>query len=189
MERARDRLARGRGGAGGAGDAEVGELHRAARVHEDVAGLDVPVHEPGLVGGAERRRRLADDLERLVGGQAPPPLDPRLERLAVHPLHHDVGDAAVLADLVDGDDARVLELGRAAGLGQDLLAHGGAVGARAAGVDELDRHGAVEGDVARLIDPAHAAAADQRLETAGAERGSNEGIGLGRGHVMDDNRV
>ncbi len=55
-----------------AGDAEVGDLDAAVRGDEEVARLDVAVHETGGVRGLQCRGRLRDDVERLVGGGAEP---------------------------------------------------------------------------------------------------------------------
>ena len=48
----------------GAGDAEVGHLHRAGRVHQNVAGLHITVHHVGCMCEAE----CASNIERNVGG-------------------------------------------------------------------------------------------------------------------------
>ena len=71
-----------------AGDAEVQEARRAVGAHEDVAGLQVTVHESAFMGVCDS---LADADEE---PQALLELEPRGERiraLALHELHDEVG--------------------------------------------------------------------------------------------------
>jgi hypothetical protein len=104
------------------------------------------------------------DRQRRLRRQGPRAAHAALQALAVHPLHDDVAEAAVLADLVDGDDARVLELGRGARLGQRRLARSAVRGP----VHELHGHVTVEREMTRLVHAPHAAGADEALETAWA---------------------
>ena len=46
---------------------------------------------------------------------------PVVQRLALEERHGQEGDAAVLADLIDGDDVVVLDGGRGPGLAQEAL--------------------------------------------------------------------
>ena len=97
---------------------------------------------------------------------------------AADELHLEVGEAGVLVDVEDLDDVGVLELGDGLGLGQEP---GGGLGAGVlAGQDHLQGDGAVESDLAGLVDDAHAAAAEFaqdlvarecRVVTQGGSRG------------------
>ena len=64
----------------------------------------------------------------------------------------------MLADFVDHDDVRVLELRGSGGLGGEPPAIGAA--RQGAVQDEFDGDGAVEARLPRLVDDAHAAAGD-----------------------------
>ncbi len=75
--------------------------------------------------------------------------------------------AIVLADLVDGDDVRVVEPGDGLGLvaePADLV-----VGGQRGGPDHLQGDGAVQADLSGLVDDAHAAAAELGLDLVVAE--------------------
>lgn len=72
------------------------------------------------------------------------------ERLALDELHGDPCLAPLFADVIDGADVGVLELG-----GRPRFAEG--VRGR---LDELERHVAIQPGVARAIDGAHAAFAE-----------------------------
>ncbi len=75
---------------------------------------------------------------------------------AVHELHHDVEQAAGLAEVVDRDDVRMAELRQQLGLAGETF--GEARVALALGGEDLDRDEAVEGFLAGLVNDAHAAA-------------------------------
>jgi hypothetical protein len=79
-----------------------------------------------------------------------------VQRLAGHELERDVGPTFDLADLVDPADIRVVDAGLRAGLAQKSQ-HQIWIGA----ADELDRDRAIEPAVARPVDHAHAALAEQ----------------------------
>ncbi len=66
--------------------------------------------------------------------------------------------AIVRADLVDGHDVRVVEVGGGLGLGAEALHF--RLGSETAGKDHLEGDDAVEADLPRLEDDAHAAAGD-----------------------------
>jgi len=87
---------------------------------------------------------------------------------AVHELHGQVGDAAVLADGVHGHDARVREARHGLGLAGEAQAR--VAEAEHVGPHELERHVALQAALPRAVDHAHAAAAQalQDLEVAQA---------------------
>ena len=102
-------------------DAEVDQLHRALERDEHVLRRDVAVHDaqraPVAVGErvrvAEPARRLGDDVRRQRGAGrallARRLAQHRRERLALHQLHRQEVLLAVVADLDDAHDVRVIE--------------------------------------------------------------------------------
>ena len=144
---------------------------------QDVGRLDVAVHEPAPVRGVERAADLRDDdAGRLEGQRAaidhPAQVRPR------HEAHRQVEHAVLLAAAVDGHDVRVLERGRQARLGPEacrrvLVLH-------PLRRDELERHGAIEVDVHRLVDDAHAPAVEQPVDPVAGEHGAVLEVWKGR---------
>ena len=102
-------------------DAEVDQLHRPLEREQHVLRRDVAVHDaqraPVAVGErvrvAEAARRLRDDVGRQRGAGrallARGLAQHRRERLALHQLHGQEVLLAVVADLDDADDVRVIE--------------------------------------------------------------------------------
>ena len=86
----------------------------------------------------------------------------RVERLAVHVLHHQVAAVGLDHRVVDVDDVRVVQLAGERGLGHErLVDHALAFGIRARGeLQHLDRHVALGERVAREEHAAGGAAAD-----------------------------
>jgi hypothetical protein len=83
---------------------EVGDEGTTAGVEQHVVGLEVAVHDAGVVccgepfAGVDERRDHGRP--RLVLA------DPRPQRLALHELHHEEQLLAVAADIVDRGDVR-----------------------------------------------------------------------------------
>ena len=103
--------------------------------------------------------------------------EPLGEVAALDELHAEVALAVVLADLVDRDDAGVVE--QRDGLGLVLEpAQLGVVG-QDAGLDHLEGDGPVEADLAGLVDDAHAAAAQLLLDLVVAEVADGRARGIG----------
>ncbi len=118
------------------------------------------------VGLVERVRDLDADPERLLLRQGAL-LQPVGERLAFEVLHHQVVDAVLLADVVEGADVGMVEGGGGAGLTLEARAAVGVLG-EVRGQD-LDGDGAVQARVARAVDLAHPARAKGREDLVGTE--------------------
>ena len=139
------------------GQAEVGHIGLVVAVEEDVRRLQVAVDD---AVGVQMLDRPGDDAhqphdrvegKRLAG-------DPLGQALAFDVFHGEVVLAVVLADVVDLRDVGVSQAGGGPGLdlkAADVLRRG-----QMRGQDHLHGHDAVERLLPRLVDHAHAAAAD-----------------------------
>ena len=88
-------------------DAEVADLDAAVIVDDDVGRLDVAMHDALGMGVADGVEQLTEDLPGLRETSYWVSLEQVLvQRLAVHVLHHDIGDVVVFAVVVDLHDAR-----------------------------------------------------------------------------------
>ena len=158
-------------------EAEVEQLRAAACVSMmlPASGRDgsrrAGARDPARRQSGSRSRSTSSERQRA-------PREARRERLAFEVLHHEIVDAVLLADVVErrrcaGDSA------------PRSCAPRGRTAARSFGVGEyvdrqdLDRDGAIEPRVARLVDLAHAAGADGGDDLVRAESGA---WGDGRGH-------
>ncbi len=93
-------------------------------------------------------------LERLADGQ-PAAQQPALQRLSLDELEDDVRDVALVPDIVDGHDRRVLDRSGGARL---VLEQPEPLGvARRLEIEELDRDFAAEAGVARTVHLGHPA--------------------------------
>ena len=94
---------------------EVEDLHPAVGGEEDVVGLEVAVDDPRPV---RRRQAVGDgcaDLRRLAPAERTT-LEPLAQGLALEQLGDRVGDAILGAEIVDGEDVRMVEPGDRLGL-------------------------------------------------------------------------
>lgn len=162
---------------GDAGDAEVGDLDAPVGRDQEVSGLDVAVHESGGVGCLQRRGRLGDDVERLVGGEGAVALDDRRQRFAGHEFHDQEGAPGLLAVVEDAGDAFVVDEGGVAGLGAEALEEAGV--AHVFVFEDLDGDGPADDVVGGLPHLAHAADGDPRVQLVAAA----EGHSLRRSHL------
>ena len=100
------------------GQPEIGHERLAALVEQDVARLDVPMHQPLLVGVVQRLGHRRHQFDRFVERQ-PGLLEPRGEVGAFDVLRDDeTGELLGAADIVDRHDVGVIEVGDGAGFGQ-----------------------------------------------------------------------
>ena len=149
------------------GDVEVEDLHPPFAGDEDVVGLEIAVEDALLV----RRREAAGDLDRVVDRLA------RLDRAGVHlgaqrspdeELGHQVARLVLLAEVVDGDEVRMVQPAGGAGLELESLQLLGPA-LDHAGVEHLDGDVAAHAGVARAPHDAGCAAAQQRAHLVGSE--------------------
>jgi hypothetical protein len=159
-----------RGVRGGAlREPEVGQvdvLDAALGRDQDVAGLDVAVHEPATVRGVERGGDLTGDLDR-TRRLEPLARDQRAEVGPRHEAHRDVQQAVGLAGLVDRDDVRVVDQRGEPRLAREALAERG-IGP-VLGRDQLECHRAPERHLRREVDGAHPALARDALDSVPGE--------------------
>src|SRR6266480_186939 len=142
-------------------DAEIGDDGQPVLVEHDVVRLDVAVHDAAFVRVGQGARHLHQDLPDLRRGERAARGQHGRQRLAAQELHHEIDHAAGLADAIDRDDARVLELGGRLGFPLEPLDE--LLVEREGERQDLDRHIALQLFFARLEDNGHPAAA-QLLE-------------------------
>ena len=140
------------------GKTEVGDPHAARAVDHHVRGLQIPVDDAPLVGGAESRAHLAGQFERALDRESPDAAQERRQFLAVHVFHREECVAVDLVDVVYAADVRVRDLPCHPHLVVELHQ------ARRIVIEvrrqELERYRLRELQVVSAIDLAHAAAAE-----------------------------
>jgi hypothetical protein len=164
---ARDRRA---GRALEAREAEIQHLRPPARVQDDVAGLQVAVDDALLVRGLERLRHLERDRARSRLGQRSGLEQPR-ERVPGHVLEHEEVDAIVRIEVEQRGDVGMEEPRQRARLEPQLPAVLFAATRVGIGVQDLQRHVALEARIGGAIHASHAALAEPLDDPIAAERG------------------
>ena len=155
------------------GDAEVAQVHgpAAGTGDQDVAGLDVAVHQTRGVHGVEGvGHRFQQGAQRL-DVEPTVALEHRAEVFAVDEAHRQVEHAVRVARVVDRDDVRVLQAGRDGGLPLEAVAVL-AVGGERRG-EHLQGDRAAQLQVAGAVDDAHAAFADERVDAVACQHASD----------------
>src|SRR6202162_3839525 len=147
------------------GQSEVEELDPRLGQH-DVAGLQIPVHDPLPVRLVQRIGDLDPVAKRPLEGKRA--LDQTLrERPPLQVLHDEVLDAVLVPDVVQRADVGVRELRDHPGLPLEALTHFGCGGAMRR--QDLDRDYALEPSVPRPVNLTHAARAERREDLVRAE--------------------
>ena len=146
------------------GEPEIDDFHlkfpgRKPSEHQ-VGGFDVAVDEIEFLGGDERFFRLQGELAEVCPSEGRA-FDQFVESFATDEFHHHVWAVGVRADVVDGDDVRVLQRGEGPGL-LDQLAGGFFLecGVASGDRDALDGDLAVHPRVIASINRAKSALAD-----------------------------
>ena len=143
-------------------DSEVRQHHAPVVVEHDVRRLHVAVHDAALVRMSQGARRFPEHALDVVHRQRLLLIEHILERRALDVLHHEVVEAAFTLDAIDGNDVRMVELGRRLRLLlealDDMLVH------RDVGRQHFDRDFALERQVVREKHGAHSALPDHPLD-------------------------
>ena len=143
------------------GDAEVGHLGPPVGVEQDVAGLDVAMHDARLVSRSERGQDVSPHPRhpfRIGRG----PVDVVGQRLTGEAFHDEERGALVFARIEDGDHVGVDELGRRTGFRLEPGPHVVAGGQLRS--EQLHGHVATEALVEAGHHVRHAAAAERLPE-------------------------
>ncbi len=144
------------------GDPEVEDLRLATVRDQDVVRLEVAVDDLVVVRDPDRRQQLLDQVDRDVDAEPAVLIQPRPHRTPVHPLHDDEEDRAVLVEVVDADDAGVVEGSHGGGLAVEALAEAGV--ARVLVGEDFDRDRDLEPGMGRSIDHSHCASPQLGLD-------------------------
>ena len=156
----------GRGFVRHLGQSEIQHLHRAVRAKDDVARLQIAVHDTLLVRGFERVGNLPGDRQRLIQRHGALP-DALRQGGSLHQFHHQV----IGADVVELADVGMIQRSHRVYFAREAVAE--ALGG------DFDGHVAAHTGIVRAIDFAHASGADGRADLVRAEFGAG-----GERHAM-----
>ena len=162
-------------------EAEVGQEDVVAGGDQDVAGLDVAMHEPAHVCRIECARGLADDPRGAGRIEAPLTLQQGVEVRRLDEPHRDVELSARLAGVEDGNDVRVLDARGDAPLALEPLPESGIL--HQLERQQLERVAAPQPQVLGAVDAAHAAAPDAGLDPVTRDGAADQRIGCHRSFV------
>jgi hypothetical protein len=150
---------------GEARQAKVGEINVPVAVNQNVRRFDVAVQHALRVGVRQRSGDRANDFEYL-GRFEFPGAQNLLERFAVNVLERQEGCAIEFAEIVNGDDVRVIQFGDDGRLALQTRQEGFVFPER--GVDHFERDIAIEGCMMRPKDRRHAALRDKGSNRVGS---------------------
>lgn len=131
------------------------------------------MQHPGLVRRVQTGQRRQHDPAGLLRGQAVAG-EPRPDRAAVEPFHHQQVLALLPDVVVDGHDVRVVEAGQQPRLVLEALAHPRVFRHRVR--QPFDRHGTPQLTVHTAVDDTHAALADLLTDGVLRQRGDHTGL-------------
>ena len=151
-------------------DAEVHHLDRAALGNHHVGGLEVAMHDAGAMRVSERVEHLHTEMCGLRRGQRAEPIRQIVKRLAAHELHDHQEIVAVLMQLVDRRDARVVQPRERHRFRAKAFQNGVVC---QVGIEHLDRNVTIERLIHRLVDSAHAAASELLDDAVFADRSAD----------------
>jgi hypothetical protein len=144
------------------GQAEVSQVRLALRVEEDVARFQIAVQDAVLVCMVDRSRHH----DQQPGGGTGIVLESRQtlgQAFSFDQPHREVRAARVLADVVNGDDVRVFQVGSRLDLGPETLQHESPIVCiccfQPIGSNHLEGHQSIRPQFMGLEDRAHAALA------------------------------
>ncbi len=126
----------------GLGNTEVRHLHECFRGDQNVARLDVAVHDALTVSVGQRRRGLGCELRTALGGQCSSTAENFGQGLPLDQLHHNEVGAVVLAPVEDGHDVGVRQIGRGLRFATEAF-HKRRVGAEL-GIENLEGHRSIQ---------------------------------------------
>ena len=138
------------------GDPEIQHLHQVVVGDHDVARLQIAMHDAGTMRAPHGLRNLGGVAHDLVDAEGAL-LEEAAQGAAPHQLHGDEVDALVGVDLVDRDDARMIEGGGGLGLAEESFLASNRIAV--AGWQHLQGDVAVQGLVVRQPHLSHPAVA------------------------------
>ncbi|MEM6796505.1 MAG: hypothetical protein AAF725_21210 [Acidobacteriota bacterium] len=152
------------------GDSKIEELEAPALHHHDVGGLDIPVHDAGIVNGGQRLRELKSHVQRLrrIDGSG----DLSGERAAGYQLEDQSRQLRSDQNIVESADSGMVELGKQPGLAAQATRQ-----TRIGGgfpVQDLEGDLSSEPSVDTPIDAAHTAPPQDLLEAEIAQAFAGE---------------
>ena len=139
------------------GQAEICEQRPVGLRQQDVAGFDVPMHDPLFVGILQRAGHLIDQPAHLFWSHGFP--QQLAQSAGFHELHDDVGGVALFSVVNHHQDIRVPQAGDGLCLTPEAFEEG-VVLFRVVGRHHLDRHITVQGGLVGLEDGGHTSLAD-----------------------------
>ena len=150
------------------GKPEVDDLHVIAVAHHDVLGLEIAMHDARSV----RLRKTLGDLVGDVGepSRRQPAVGQQIAQgLALHPFHGDERHAGLMANVMDGQDVRMVQGGSRLGFLLEAMQTISIVGDT--GWEDFDRDSAIEAGIERAVYLTHAACTERTDDLIRTERG------------------